>query len=925
MIIIAEVSELTRKIKLPTDRVLSVNGDYQVDGIAFKLPATYEGDFDFSTAAARVHWTGVDKVEHTNLITEVDGNGYPLWVMPSELTQGGHGVIEFAVSFVATDATAAVTKRWISDPVSFRNRRTVNGSNEDEEAEEEKTYDRLASAIAAVRAAQASVDDVAEVLSSLGTLTFHFVDAKADMTDQTKLYVLTTDGYLYYYSTAASDFVPAFEVGGSQEVIDARTDENGTTYANLKTRINTGFTQLKEDLSDEIGDLKDAFGEYSETAYITPAIDSIYAGVTAFTEADGTLRLYGTPTEYRRFACLCGQKAIKFSTSPFEKTLDAGVYKITSSVSGYKDTFQWVYTYTTFADQQTLIDTSSPSKTVVFTQPVMIGLQFATNQNWGTVETPTRITFSAEKLSAKDPVARSEIDTIKAWKYNVGDQIDAGTMNIESGTSGNAYSSFWRYRKQARMVRISAKPVTISFPDVNANSITTIRIYKYSEIDGVVTFIGHSSPYSLTNGRYTYIPENGVNIIKVTITPNESSYNDFGRIAFHSEEPLEIVYNHGIGNSDYEGNITFAYIVSGNTYTSGQMILPPNYKISGNPVPLYVNVHGTGPMATWTDIFAETGTTTKQRNRDNYMYMANEGFAVLDLYPWTSKYYSADNQVSPINITTHQRAFIEGIKYVCSHYNIDINNVGMSFKSLGGNLGHFFMHQTEIPIRAMAMLAPSTSYMSTVWNTLFLLNSDGGIALRSRVVEILGLTGETNAQLFIETDRGMNNENVMQFVRNHIDKFAHLNIAGFGVNGATLSDIFEWSFTGVATLPQWLQDKGFTTIASKWTTSPARGVPSVINHPDLSKHSNVPVKFWQAPDDVNTSFHVNYTIYQWLLNGGTDVDFRILPENTGGHHAIDTDTNALKSSGTTRLGIAYTGIATTYVEMADFFYNKMVL
>ena len=249
MIIIAEVSELTRKIKLPTDRVLSVNGDYQVDGIAFKLPATYEGDFDFSTAAARVHWTGVDKVEHTNLITEVDGNGYPLWVMPSELTQGGHGVIEFAVSFVATDATAAVTKRWISDPVSFRNRRTVNGSNEDEEAEEEKTYDRLASAIAAVRAAQASVDDVAEVLSSLGTLTFHFVDAKADMTDQTKLYVLTTDGYLYYYSTAASDFVPAFEVGGSQEVIDARTDENGTTYANLKTRINTGFTQLKEDLS----------------------------------------------------------------------------------------------------------------------------------------------------------------------------------------------------------------------------------------------------------------------------------------------------------------------------------------------------------------------------------------------------------------------------------------------------------------------------------------------------------------------------------------------------------------------------------------------------------------------------------------------------------------------------------------------------
>lgn len=729
-------------------------------------------------------------------------------------------------------------------------------------------------------------------------------------------------------AAAAAQSAQEAEEAAASIVVDATLDPT-STHAIQNKAVASEISSIKADLGDEIGALKDAFGEYSETGYITPEIDSLYAGVTAFTEADGTLRLYGTPTAYRRFACLCGQKAIKFSDSSFEKTLDAGVYKITSSVSGYKDSFLWVYTYTTFAEQQTLIDTSSPSKTVVFTQPVMIGLLLGTDQNWGTIENPTHITFGAEKLSAKDSIARGEISTIKAsikaLNYSVSDQIDAGTMNVESGTSGNAYSSFWRYRKQAKMVKIGAKPVTISFPDVSSDLITSIRIYKYSEIDGVVTFIGYSPAYTLTNGKHTYTPENGVNLIKVTVVPVESSYNDFGRVMFQSEDPLEVVYNHAIGNSDYEGNITFAYVVSGNTYSSGQMILPANYKISGNPVPLYVNVHGTGPMATWTDIFAETGTVTKQRNRNNYEYMANEGFAVLDLYPWTSKYYSADKQVSPINISVHQRAFIEGIKYVCSRYNIDIANIGMSFKSLGGNLGHFFMHQTEIQIRAIAMLAPSTSYMSTIWNTLFLLNSDGGVALRSRVVEILGLTGETNAQLFIDTDKGMNNPTVMQFVEDHKDKFANLNIAGYCVNGATLSDIFEWSRTGVTTLPQWLQDKGFTTIASKWTVSPARGVPSVINHPDLFKHSNVPVKFWQAPDDVNTSFHVNYTIYQWLLNGGSDVDFRVLPENTGGHHAIDTDNNALKSSGTTRLGIAYADVATAYVEMADFFYNKMTL
>lgn len=249
MIIIAEVSELSRKIKLPTDRVLSVNGDYQVDGIAFKLPATYDGDFDFSTAAARVHWTGVDKVEHTNLITEVDGNGYPLWTMPSELTQGGHGVIEFAVSFVATDETAAVTKRWISDPVSFRNRRTVNGSNEDEEAEEETTYDRLASAIATVRAAQAEVEDTNAVLSSLTGSAPVPVENRSDMVDDGHLYLYTGDetglvtGNLYYYVNGTLTNGGQY---GSMEV-DATLTQSGQAADAKKT--GDEISAIKEDLS----------------------------------------------------------------------------------------------------------------------------------------------------------------------------------------------------------------------------------------------------------------------------------------------------------------------------------------------------------------------------------------------------------------------------------------------------------------------------------------------------------------------------------------------------------------------------------------------------------------------------------------------------------------------------------------------------
>lgn len=290
MIIIAEVSELTRKIKLPTDRVLSVNGDYQVDGIAFKLPATYEGDFDFSTAAARVHWTGVDKVEHTNLITEEDGNGYPLWVMPSELTQGGDGVIEFAVSFVATDETAAITKRWISDPVSFRNRRTVNGSNEDEEAEEETIYDRLASAIADVRAAQAEVEDTNAVLSSLTGSAPVPVENKSDMVDDGHLYLYTGDetgfvtGNLYYYVNGTLTNGGKY---GSMEV-DATLTKSGQAADAKKT--GDEISQIKEDLSDvsALAGFKIESNNYQKGRYTAGAIGSsdstaycIFEGVTS--------------------------------------------------------------------------------------------------------------------------------------------------------------------------------------------------------------------------------------------------------------------------------------------------------------------------------------------------------------------------------------------------------------------------------------------------------------------------------------------------------------------------------------------------------------------------------------------------------------------------------------------------------------------
>lgn len=53
-------------------------------------------------------------------------------------------------------------------------------------------------------------------------------------------------------------------------------------------------------------------------------------------------------------------------------------------------------------------------------------------------------------------------------------------------------------------------------------------------------------------------------------------------------------------------------------------------------------------------------------------------------------------------------------------------------------------------------------------------------------------------------------------------------------------------------------------------------------------------------------------------NAGKDITLRLTPENICGHYGVDLSDDATMSSGTTALGIAYTDVATAYVEMVDF-------
>lgn len=166
-------------------------------------------------------------------------------------------------------------------------------------------------------------------------------------------------------------------------------------------------------LADDVTDLKSDLDEVTEGipfAKITDDLSVVNNGVTFAKESDNSFKYYGTATANRNQLFLNGQDDIMISSSPFQKTLEAGTYRIEAVASGYKTTgWSVVYTYTTFASASYLVRPVQLSTIVTFNSPVMIGFQFSNGTDYGTSETPSYITLNITKLSAIDLVSRDDI------------------------------------------------------------------------------------------------------------------------------------------------------------------------------------------------------------------------------------------------------------------------------------------------------------------------------------------------------------------------------------------------------------------------------------------------------------------------------------------------------------------------------------
>lgn len=315
-------------------------------------------------------------------------------------------------------------------------------------------------------------------------------------------------------------------------------------------------------------------------------------------------------------------------------------------------------------------------------------------------------------------------------------------------------------------------------------------------------------------------------------------------------------------------------------YTSGLLKLPPNYTPDGEPVKLIIFCHGS----------ADYNSITSQSfglNFENYFqYLSDEGYAIMDVFSWTTKYPNAvgANFGSPIA----KAGLMQGYEWVKNNYNIDNSGVFVSAKSAGGYQAVNLLYNNAMPIKAAGLLAPA----------LLPIHQPFGYNGSTKVAyaDDFGFEGDTENILNVEGSVLPMTQELREYLTLNVPK-----IIGY--------------------VPIWngIVNGNFDTMLENTLNKNEK----MAEYQSLSRVNNVPTKIWAAIDDGDDDWGIygaSRIYIHTLKNANNIAEIRTMPANTGSHNAVDSSPDALKvSSITTRLGYTHNNVPLAYVELVSFF------
>lgn len=364
--------------------------------------------------------------------------------------------------------------------------------------------------------------------------------------------------------------------------------------------------------------------------------------------------------------------------------------------------------------------------------------------------------------------------------------------------------------------------------------------------------------------------------IKVLGNHIEYIYNDR-----KSKETLSFKYKVNVnkGTDVLEDSVAIKQIDFTDYYTSGLLKLPSNYSVYGEKVPVIYFSHGS---ADYTNINSSDFSTLYM---DYINYLCDEGYAIFDCFGWTTKYSGFCQMANPTNMA----AIKQGLRWVCENFNVDINRVYVTSKSLGGLQAINMCYESDFHIKACCPLAPEIDASA---------NGFGYEAVgRKSYAKDLGFSEDANHVLDESGAKLMKDfsDDFKKYMKANVAKTLGYNPLYRNLIGFDAEELIQYQIDGDYKV----------------------GLPNKIA--SLARICTVPTKIFVAPDDVGL-YPISKAYIQSIKNAGGVAELRTMPSETGGHHAVDNDPNSLKvDSITTQCGITHTNIPLAYVEMVDFF------
>ena len=481
-----------------------------------------------------------------------------------------------------------------------------------------------------------------------------------------------------------------------------------------------------------------------------------------------------------------------------------------------------------------------------------------------------------------------------------------GEVNDNYNTASDASTAFQTKRRSVGRYKVKeGTSLRVTIP----SEVSAIYLYEYSDKN---VFLQKTSlttdTWLRTSDTTSYIA------FEYVFSSDQKAISPSMDAEWYGEEPCFCK------KPKFNGIKRFVYAVTGgrtrstssptpitnkNVYSTGLLQLPKNYSDSGKPVKLIIFCHSSGDYLTW-------NTAAFSQNYAKYIqYLVDEGYAVYDSFGHSSdmaiKY--PDNQ-HVFGTVDNMNCLVDGYKWVVDNYNVAEDGCYTMCKSLGG-LPSLNLCWSAVPVKACAGLAPALDSLSRGGGY-----TNGERAENAEVLEYSGDTTCLSSTIHTTSGWTIPDMSVGSAYRTLMEANKRKWIGYLpmwnGLTDSDIDDLLEWTYADMQSGATEVTDQGIAPDIMK-------GDQNATNWANLHRTCHSAIKIWSAPDDTAVPYSTEQNFIKTLQNGNCIAELRTMPSGTGGHHAVDTGTNALKQSGVTEIGVNYFNIPTAYVEAVAFF------